>query len=177
LYSSCFLKTSSRIIALMMEAISTSEMLVNFYQTTRRNNPEGCHLCFFTCKILTLVYSLVEKSKCRTCYKTYVPSNDMESWSYIVNWKEVRKVPWPIWKYCTGFRFKWLRRATENLCKTSCVLALDTNWLLPSFKSQTLPVRTWRAILSTLWRRERVRKETHRYWLLKLMVRIVTAGF
>jgi hypothetical protein len=28
------------LIALMMEAASTSEMSVNFYQTTRRNNPE-----------------------------------------------------------------------------------------------------------------------------------------
>jgi hypothetical protein len=30
-----------REIALMMEAASTSEMSVNFYQTTLRNNPEG----------------------------------------------------------------------------------------------------------------------------------------
>jgi hypothetical protein len=29
---------------LMMEAASTSETLVNFYQTTRRNNPEDSHL-------------------------------------------------------------------------------------------------------------------------------------
>jgi hypothetical protein len=28
----------------MMQAASTSETLVNFYQTTRRNNPEDCHL-------------------------------------------------------------------------------------------------------------------------------------
>jgi hypothetical protein len=27
----------------MMEAASTSEMSVNFYQTTRRNNPEDSH--------------------------------------------------------------------------------------------------------------------------------------
>jgi hypothetical protein len=32
------------IIALMMEAASTSETLVNFYQTTRRCNPEDSHL-------------------------------------------------------------------------------------------------------------------------------------
>jgi hypothetical protein len=32
-------------IALMMEAASTSEMSVNFYQTTRRNNPADSHLC------------------------------------------------------------------------------------------------------------------------------------
>jgi hypothetical protein len=31
-------------IALMMEAARTSEMLVNFYQTTRRYNPEDSHL-------------------------------------------------------------------------------------------------------------------------------------
>jgi hypothetical protein len=34
----------SKIIALMMEAASTSETLMNFYQTARRNNPEGSHL-------------------------------------------------------------------------------------------------------------------------------------
>jgi hypothetical protein len=32
------------LIALMMEAVSTSETSVNFYQTTRRNNPEDSHL-------------------------------------------------------------------------------------------------------------------------------------
>jgi hypothetical protein len=31
-------------IALMMEAESTSETSVIFYQTTRRNNPENSHL-------------------------------------------------------------------------------------------------------------------------------------
>jgi hypothetical protein len=31
-------------IALMMEAISTSETSVNFYDTTQRNSPDGCHL-------------------------------------------------------------------------------------------------------------------------------------
>jgi hypothetical protein len=30
--------------ALMMEAASTTEMSVNFYQTTRRNIPEDSHL-------------------------------------------------------------------------------------------------------------------------------------
>jgi hypothetical protein len=30
--------------ALMMEAVRTSETSVNFYQTTRRDVPEGCHL-------------------------------------------------------------------------------------------------------------------------------------
>jgi hypothetical protein len=31
-------------IILMMEAASTSETSVNFYQTTRRNTPEDSHL-------------------------------------------------------------------------------------------------------------------------------------
>jgi hypothetical protein len=33
-----------RAIALMMEAASTSETSTNFYQTIRRNNPDGSHL-------------------------------------------------------------------------------------------------------------------------------------
>jgi hypothetical protein len=32
------------IIALMMEAASTSKLQVNFYQTIRRNNPKHSHL-------------------------------------------------------------------------------------------------------------------------------------
>jgi hypothetical protein len=32
------------LIALMMEAVSTSEMSVSFYQTTRRNIPEDSHV-------------------------------------------------------------------------------------------------------------------------------------
>jgi hypothetical protein len=32
------------VVALMMEAARTSETLVNFYQTTRRYNPEDSHL-------------------------------------------------------------------------------------------------------------------------------------
>jgi hypothetical protein len=35
---------SLAIIALMMEAARNSETLVNFYQTTRRYNPEDRHL-------------------------------------------------------------------------------------------------------------------------------------
>jgi hypothetical protein len=35
------------IVALMMEAASTSEMSGKFYQTTRRNNPENSHLRLF----------------------------------------------------------------------------------------------------------------------------------
>jgi hypothetical protein len=36
--------TASIIIILMMEAVSTSETSVNFYQTTWRNIPEDSHL-------------------------------------------------------------------------------------------------------------------------------------
>jgi hypothetical protein len=35
------------LITLMMEAVRTSETMVNFYQTTRRYNPEDSHLCCF----------------------------------------------------------------------------------------------------------------------------------
>jgi hypothetical protein len=35
-----------RVIALMMQAVSTSETSVNFYQTTQRYNPEDSHLQF-----------------------------------------------------------------------------------------------------------------------------------
>jgi hypothetical protein len=35
---------AASIIAPMMEAANTSETSVNFYQTTRRNNPEDSHL-------------------------------------------------------------------------------------------------------------------------------------
>jgi hypothetical protein len=34
---------------MMMEAASTSETLVNFYQTTRRNNPEDSYLHVYCC--------------------------------------------------------------------------------------------------------------------------------
>jgi hypothetical protein len=33
-----------KVIALMMEAARTSETLVNFYQATRRYNPEDSHI-------------------------------------------------------------------------------------------------------------------------------------
>jgi hypothetical protein len=38
------LPPSSSLTTLVMEAASTSETLVNFYQTTRRYNPEDSHL-------------------------------------------------------------------------------------------------------------------------------------
>jgi hypothetical protein len=38
-------------VELLMEAARTSEMLVNFYQNTRRYNPEDSHLLkLFRCK-------------------------------------------------------------------------------------------------------------------------------
>jgi hypothetical protein len=37
------------LIALMMEAASTSKTSVNSYQTTRRNNPEDSHLHDYGC--------------------------------------------------------------------------------------------------------------------------------
>jgi hypothetical protein len=41
---------ASIIIALMMAAASASETLVNFYQTTRRYNPEDSHLYTRSCQ-------------------------------------------------------------------------------------------------------------------------------
>jgi hypothetical protein len=38
------MKITASIIALMMEAVSSSEMSVNFYQTTRNNIPEDSNL-------------------------------------------------------------------------------------------------------------------------------------
>jgi hypothetical protein len=40
---------ASIIRAIMMEAVSTSQTSVNFYQTTRRNNPEDSHLRSLSC--------------------------------------------------------------------------------------------------------------------------------
>jgi hypothetical protein len=44
--STKIIRAMSLLIALMMEAARTSETLVNFYQTTRRYNPEDSHLQF-----------------------------------------------------------------------------------------------------------------------------------
>jgi hypothetical protein len=43
-FRGAWLPASSGLIALMIEAVNTSETSVNFYQTTRRNNPEDSHL-------------------------------------------------------------------------------------------------------------------------------------
>jgi hypothetical protein len=40
----CKTKNQFGVVAMMMEAARTSEMLVNFYQTTQHYNPEDSHL-------------------------------------------------------------------------------------------------------------------------------------
>jgi hypothetical protein len=49
-------KRTNALIALMMEAVSTSEPSVNFYQTARRNISEDCDLqdTVFKAKLLKL---------------------------------------------------------------------------------------------------------------------------
>jgi hypothetical protein len=44
------------LIALMMEAARTSETFVNFYQTTRRYNPEDSHLLFIISFAVSIIY-------------------------------------------------------------------------------------------------------------------------
>jgi hypothetical protein len=44
----------SLLIALIMDAARTSETLVNFYQTTRRYNPEDSHLQIYYCTYIQL---------------------------------------------------------------------------------------------------------------------------
>jgi hypothetical protein len=43
-FAPCSLVEVYRLIALMMEATSTTETSVNFYQITRRDNPEDSYL-------------------------------------------------------------------------------------------------------------------------------------
>jgi hypothetical protein len=52
----------TRAIALMMEAASTSETSVNFYQTTRRNNPEDSHLNIWVNSVFEKIYILHKRS-------------------------------------------------------------------------------------------------------------------
>jgi hypothetical protein len=52
----------------MMEAASTSETLVNFYQTTRRYNPEDSHL-HNEMLVVSSVLSLQIKHSKFCCYK------------------------------------------------------------------------------------------------------------
>jgi hypothetical protein len=55
---STFEKDNKRgdLIALMMQAVSTSETCVNFYQTTRRNIPEDSHPHAYISFVLFLAY-------------------------------------------------------------------------------------------------------------------------
>jgi hypothetical protein len=39
-------------IALMMEALQTSEMLTNLHKSTRRYNPQDSHLCLASCIVV-----------------------------------------------------------------------------------------------------------------------------
>jgi hypothetical protein len=50
---------TTAITALMMEAVSTSEMSVSFYQTIRRNIPEDSHLYTRRCENLKTHHQLV----------------------------------------------------------------------------------------------------------------------
>jgi hypothetical protein len=54
------------LIALMMEAVSTSETPVNFYQTTLCNIPENSHL-----QILTVLEETVLMILLHCCHKPY----------------------------------------------------------------------------------------------------------
>jgi hypothetical protein len=54
------------VIALMMESASISETSVNFYQTTRRYNPDDSHLCTFLCLFRLLALQMCWRS-CREC--------------------------------------------------------------------------------------------------------------
>jgi hypothetical protein len=47
------------LIALMMEAARTSETLVNFYQTTRRYNPEDSHLHTVVVSVLPFIIFVI----------------------------------------------------------------------------------------------------------------------
>jgi hypothetical protein len=52
------------LIALLMEAASTSEMLVNFYQTTQCNIPEDSHLQKIDCFVFILFVYLLTFEFC-----------------------------------------------------------------------------------------------------------------
>jgi hypothetical protein len=95
---------------LMMEAASTSETSVNFYQTTRRNNPEDSHLytrrrqisqmCinpkfdnYFTSNCVSMflrfVLRLLYLLECRACQLYESMFGNCSVWNpAIFNWKE-----------------------------------------------------------------------------------------
>jgi hypothetical protein len=90
----CLHRQGDAIIALMMEAARTSETLVNFYQTTRRYNPEDSHLYLgvFT-EILTFVGLLDMQTGGTECSSSpciilhqLLSSDDVESGG---KWKEI----------------------------------------------------------------------------------------
>jgi hypothetical protein len=59
-----------RVVALMMEAASISETSVNFYQITRRNNPEDSHLrSFYFHGLYRAIPSMDEKINRFTSYE------------------------------------------------------------------------------------------------------------
>jgi hypothetical protein len=68
-------------VALMMEAARTSETLENFYQTTRRYNPEDSHLHTHRCENLKHYLTL----------KWILKEYDVRVWSGL-NWLRIGTV-------------------------------------------------------------------------------------
>jgi hypothetical protein len=69
---------AASIVALIMEAVSTSETSVNFYQTTGHNNPEDSHLnrkiSVLKCEIIFSNFSITQEwilRKSMTLMKNY----------------------------------------------------------------------------------------------------------
>jgi hypothetical protein len=83
-------------LALMMEVASTSEMLVNFYQTTRRNNLEASHLQSTSCFAHIFSYQVWDYLGNIIIWFALVPSllhkygNDKWKciWSKVTSWKD-----------------------------------------------------------------------------------------
>jgi hypothetical protein len=64
------------LIAMMMEAISTSETSVNFYQATRRYNPENSHFqSMLLCKVVVKIVRYKLKLKCFRRFFIKCPSS------------------------------------------------------------------------------------------------------
>jgi hypothetical protein len=64
----CCLHPQGLIIALMVEASNTSETLVNFYQTIRRNNPEDSHIHIRRRENLKSCFSILNSVKIRSAF-------------------------------------------------------------------------------------------------------------
>jgi hypothetical protein len=60
------------IMSLMMEALSTSETSVNFYEATRHNIPEGCHLQITTPSSQLAIIPLALVMMCSGCVQLQV---------------------------------------------------------------------------------------------------------